>query len=522
MTMNKKNIFIYFLLALPLLLTSCLKDQEDLFEDSASARSTKYLSNVKNVLTSAEYGWVLDYFPDREQSYGGYAYTLKFDEHNAEVCFELANDVTKSITSTYILNNEDGPVLMFDTYNDYMHFFATPTGSSSAGGYEAYDGDFIFIIMNISEDGNTITLKGNRSGNIMYMHKLTQSIAAYQTEMKEFMENLVFDQAVGVVDGTTYNMSIAATDRYITIEPVVADASEGEETEEEVEVEPIEAPFCFNIDGFSFYQPVTIGDKEVRVFKYYEETASFVAEEDNSVVFTALLTPSIVTNNIGESIIVGNGAATLNYTFNLADKFTYTTDSDWITVTSEGNNVTIQLAANTTGASRSGIITITTELGTATITVMQLPLHEIFLNSEAYVAYSNISAAARPYFDACKALSDSEGETISEMCFVNVGDPYGYGIWFVSGNYAGLMALDVEAVADKEIKFTYAPARNYSNGTWYYNYGYYELIDYLESTTFKMSADNEDNPSYFILTDSNDDTKYFKLTIASVSNPFNN
>ena len=66
--MNKKNIFIYFLLALPLMLTSCLKDQEDLIEDSASARTSKYLANVQQVLTSSENGWVLNYIPDRNHS----------------------------------------------------------------------------------------------------------------------------------------------------------------------------------------------------------------------------------------------------------------------------------------------------------------------------------------------------------------------------------------------------------------------------------------------------------------------
>ncbi|MBQ7420508.1 MAG: DUF4302 domain-containing protein [Prevotella sp.] len=520
--MNKKLLTYLFLMLPMLLMTSCLKDQEDVFADSATARTTKYLENAKKVLTSSEYGWVLNYFPDREQSYGGYSYTLKFDDENVTVTTELANDKTQTLTTSYILNNEDGPVLMFDTYNDYLHLFATPHGSSGAGGYEAYDGDFIFIIMNISEDQNTITLKGNRSGNIMYMHRLTEGIVDYQLELAEFVNNLVFDQAVAQIDGKTYLLNIAADDRYVTIEAQPEDAGDEEAEEETEEEEPIEAPFCFDKDGFSLYEPITIGGKEVRVFKYDENEGTFTAQEDNSVVFIALLTPSIVTNNIGENISIGNGAVTLNYSFNLADKFTYTSDSDWITVTVNGNNVTIQVAANTTGASRSGQITVTTELGSATITVTQLPLHEIFLNSEAYVAYSNISAAARPYFDACRALSDSEGETISEMSFVNIGDPYGYGIWFVSGNYAGLMALDVETVADKEIKFAYASARNYSNGSWYYNYGYYELIDYLESTTFKISADNEDNPSYFVLTDSKDDTKYFKLTIAPVANPFNN
>lgn len=508
--MNKKNIFIYFLLALPLLLTSCLKDQEDLFEDSASARTMKYLANAKRVLTSSEYGWVLDYFPDREQSYGGYAYTLKFDESNVAVCFEMADDVTQPISTGYSLDNEDGPVLAFDTYNDYLHIFATPSSSSGAGGYQAYDGDFIFIIMDISEDENTITLKGNRSGNIMYMHKLTQSIQDYQTEMEEFKKNLVFDQAYGEIDGKSYWLNIDALNRYMSIEYAA-----------ETDFETIEAPFCFNIDGFSFYEPIMIADKEVRNFKYDENEGTFTAVEDNSVVFTALLTTSIVINNIGEEITISNNAAALEYEFNLADKFTYTPDVDWITVTAEGKNVTINVAKNP-GLSRTYHITVEVNGETATITINQVPLSGMFETLELYVAYSNISEAARPYFDACKALSDSESENIGMMVFVNIGDPYGYGLYFTSGSYRGLLGLDVTPVSGTEIKFTYDGDRNYSSGNWYYNYGYKTLINYLQSTTFTLTADDEDHPTYFILTDSKDPTKSFKLVTTPVENPFDN
>ena len=110
--MNKKNIFIYLLLALPLMLTSCLKDQEDVFSESASARTVKYLENAKKVLTSSNNGWVLNYYPDRDLSYGGYVYTLKFGQENVEVFSELASDVEPSKTSLYTLKNEDGPVLI--------------------------------------------------------------------------------------------------------------------------------------------------------------------------------------------------------------------------------------------------------------------------------------------------------------------------------------------------------------------------------------------------------------------------
>ena len=79
--MKKNNIILFLLMALPtLLMTSCLKDQEDLFDDSASARTTKYLANIKQVLTSAENGWLFNYYPDRDQSYGGQPYVVKFKD----------------------------------------------------------------------------------------------------------------------------------------------------------------------------------------------------------------------------------------------------------------------------------------------------------------------------------------------------------------------------------------------------------------------------------------------------------
>ena len=360
----KKKIFAYILLLMPaLLMTSCLKDQEDKFSDSATARASKYLANIKETLTSAENGWVLDYFPDRDQSYGGYSYTLKFDDQNVTACFELTEDERESITSTYSLDNEDGPVLAFDTYNDFLHFFATPHPSSGAGGYQAFDGDFIFIVMNISEDKNTITLKGNRTGNIMYMHRIDESIEDYQTELRSFTGDLVFNEAVGEIDGEQYTMYIYSDDRRVEFE-----TPEGE---------IIDSPFCFDKDGFSLYQPVTIGGKEVRVFKYDEDEGTFTAEEDNSVVFAGLLLPSIVINNVGSNITSGNDANVLEYTFNLADKFTYTSNVDWITVSAEGKTLTINVAENTTGNPRKGEITVEIDGQTATITLTQIEVGDL-------------------------------------------------------------------------------------------------------------------------------------------------
>ena len=240
--MNKKNIFIYFLLALPLLLTSCLKDQEDLFTDSASARTTKYLAEVQDVLTSAENGWLLNYYPDREQSYGGAVYTLQFDDEQVTVSSEIAGDPNYTETSTYILNNEDGPVLMFDTYNQLMHYFATPSGSSGAGGYEAYDGDFIFIILDISEDKNTITLKGNRSGNIMYMHRMTESSSSYITKVLQTQETMPINYTFES-EGETVKVALSNGRANFSSESVDESTA-----------------YIYTSEGVEFYEPVVVND----------------------------------------------------------------------------------------------------------------------------------------------------------------------------------------------------------------------------------------------------------------------
>ena len=71
------------------LLQSCLKDQEDIFDEPTSLRVQEVLDNTKKVLTSSDNGWVFEYYPDRNIKYGGYIYTVKFDDAQATVGCEL-------------------------------------------------------------------------------------------------------------------------------------------------------------------------------------------------------------------------------------------------------------------------------------------------------------------------------------------------------------------------------------------------------------------------------------------------
>ena len=112
--MKLNKIITLALLLLPaLLLQSCLKDQEDLFDSSASARVEKYLSDTQKTLQNAQYGWVLENFPDPNQKYGGYTYTLKFQ--NDTVITRSEQDRSNVVASLYSMKNVDGPIISFDT-----------------------------------------------------------------------------------------------------------------------------------------------------------------------------------------------------------------------------------------------------------------------------------------------------------------------------------------------------------------------------------------------------------------------
>lgn len=193
--MRKKHIYIMFLMTLPmLLLTSCLKNQEDLFEDSSSARMFNYLDKYAKLLKGAEYGWAFEYYAGVEsQEYGGWTYALKFNDKDVDVYSDQSEEPTVPVTSLYKLSNDDGPTISFDTYNDLMHLFATP----SSGAYEAYGGDFEFIIMDVNEKNDLITLKGKRSGSTMYLRKLDKTPAQFMANVMEMEENIVLTNFLG-------------------------------------------------------------------------------------------------------------------------------------------------------------------------------------------------------------------------------------------------------------------------------------------------------------------------------------
>ena len=271
-----KRILYILALAFPFLVTSCLIEEKDLFEQSPSERMDAFLTEYKELLESSENGWLFECYPEKDQSYGGYAYVLKFKDGNVTAYFEFADGAT---TSTYRMSNDDGPVISFDTYNENLLFFATPSASQ----YQGYQGDCEFNILGSSEDKSEIYIKGRKSRNKMTLRKFEgEDPDAYFEAQASIAEMMEAPAAKLTVNGVESACSIS--DNIFTYTEVKKEATETEPAE----TEKITCAYCFTDKGIRFYQPITIGGIEYTELLYSNET---YVSEDNKVVVSLVFPP---------------------------------------------------------------------------------------------------------------------------------------------------------------------------------------------------------------------------------------
>lgn len=274
--MRKKHILLAILMALPMLLTtSCLKDQEDVFDKSSSARMSDYLKSYNDLLKSAENGWALEYYagiPD-DVEYGGWVYALKFNGSSVEVYSDHAGDPSQPVSSLYKMTNDDGPVLAFDTYNELMHMFATPTPSD----YEAYGGDHEFIIMGVNDAKTEITLKGKRSGYTMYLRKLDKTPAEYMANIVKMENTITLTNFVG--SGAGANINYDSHSIFLGPEEQYNRYVDNDVTMTEDEIKECTRMFIVTETGIRLYSPVTINGKEVQNLTYDIENRTFTCAD---------------------------------------------------------------------------------------------------------------------------------------------------------------------------------------------------------------------------------------------------
>jgi len=250
--MKRINITIAAI-ALAFGLYSCTKDN-NIFEDSPSARLQGRLKETKEALVAQQNGWVLDMFPDFTELnasvdlYGGYAFTLKFHGDSVDVQTEIAADLATTITSLYKLTTDSGATLSFDTYNTLFHYYATP----SAYLYHAFGGEFEFLVCDVQKD--LIRLKGTRTGKVMYLRALKENPTEYLAKVAD-MEKLLEKWLVTVGDDNTH---VEIRTMMENRRAKIIDLEQNSERLVDLSVSP---------EGIRFLSPIKIGDETVSEMK---------------------------------------------------------------------------------------------------------------------------------------------------------------------------------------------------------------------------------------------------------------
>lgn len=260
----KKLIVILtgLLLAIPML-QSCLKDDEELFEDNASKRMQDVLDATKELLVAAENGWIFEMYPESSQSYGGYAFTLVFDDEKVAARSEIMDDNSYEVSSYYKMTTDDGPVLSFDTYNEIIHYFSTPSSSA----YQGYQGEFEFVIMDATED--LITLQGKKTGNTMYMRPLETDPETYLDAVDVMEDSIYFATLSGTIGGAAVEIELDTDYRQMTF--IYGD---GEETV---------IAYAVTDKGVRLYTPITLGVSTVDEFYTDIDELTFISTGEAQV-----------------------------------------------------------------------------------------------------------------------------------------------------------------------------------------------------------------------------------------------
>lgn len=171
--MNKiKSLLI--LLFVALIGFGCTTASDEPFDQSAAERISSTLAKFKATLL-ARGSWVMEYFPDPNLSYGGWVYVIEFrDDNTLTAWFEGSTFINADplvTISDYAVEFGTGPMLKFNTHNDYLHFFSFP-GDNGAG-YQGWKGDFEFTLLSISSGYDEILMRGIKTGNIIRLKPLS-------------------------------------------------------------------------------------------------------------------------------------------------------------------------------------------------------------------------------------------------------------------------------------------------------------------------------------------------------------
>lgn len=273
MMMKNKYIIVILLFLGVGLLSSCVQEMDEIFEDSASARLENEVNKYRELLTQPQNGWLMEYYPGgRNQAYGGYVITAKFsDDGNVLIQSVLAQDITESEVSQYTVGKDMGATLNFVTYNELFHYFSDPDiGTIGTGLGSGMTGDYEFVFE--TGDAGEIVLTGKKHRSVIYMYPLAQTASEYLIKTKNNMDSFTGIPAAYGLTGTFEGEPAEA--EFISRQSV--QITQGDET--------TNFSFMFNDEGVKLYNPISLNDKKVCDLIWNPQNRTFSSTDGNTIL----------------------------------------------------------------------------------------------------------------------------------------------------------------------------------------------------------------------------------------------
>lgn len=251
-----KRIYnILFTLIAILSFTSCSNDIDEVFDKPSAERVNDAIAEYKTVLTSAENGWLMKYYPKANTKYGGYNLLLKFGTDGNVTAMSDALGADTKATSHYKLEQSASIVLSFDEYNKVIHFFSDPANPDGIGDNgKGMEGDLEFRVLTATAD--SVVMLGKKRGTKIVMTPMAKDADWAETisHIDDLEQEMQFPRYTCEVNDVKY----VATSSYRTITFTSSNAEDGSTT----------IPYIVTAKGIEFYKPITLNGVTIKGFNY--------------------------------------------------------------------------------------------------------------------------------------------------------------------------------------------------------------------------------------------------------------
>jgi len=266
--MKIKYIILFIILGIGL--SSCNKnDFENKFDQLPDDRMQTTIEEYKDLLTSSEFGWKMNFSLGNGMEYMSYTVANFNNDNTVSIKSKL---IDEAVESEYKIFSEADIELVFNTFNENFTVFSYP----NAGAPDGYGGDVEFNFVSVSEDKTEIVLEGKVYKGVLKLQKADRDLSDFapvQKYVKYLSEqrtdrhmNLAITSGLGATEDKPIVLGMDLSSM-----ATAADYNYNYKGEFYTGRKML----YFDHDGMGLSTPIKIDDSEIQYFTYNEEKSRY-------------------------------------------------------------------------------------------------------------------------------------------------------------------------------------------------------------------------------------------------------